>query len=310
MACYLIVGASGYTGSRLARRLLARGHRVRGLVLNADTEIVQELAAQGMSVWTGDITRPESLVGVADGVDYVYNLAARSVLENGLVRKTFVEGNNNLIAVCSRARRVRAYVFASNVAPYGDAGDAWVTEDTPAAPTHPLGEVIVEAEQTIMNLVQQHHFPAIILRVGKVYGPERDLVGDMLNNTLTIFGDGNNFVSHIHIEDLLLVLEHITTQGQPGAIYNVVDDEPVRLRTLYGEIGRRLGMLPPRTFSLEKALHSGIDPSIVGMASASVRMSNARLKHDLGLEPVYPTYQTWLDEKLAVEEDMLAVGSL
>lgn len=310
MACYLIVGASGYTGSRLARRLLAGGHRVRGLVLNADTEVVQELAARGMSVWTGDITRPETLIGVADGVDYVYNLAARSVLENGLVRKTFVEGNNNLIAVCSRARRVRAYVFASNVAPYGDAGDEWVTEDTPVAPTHPLGQVIVEAEQTIMNLVQQHHFPAIILRVGKVYGPERDLIGDMLHHTLTIFGDGSNFVSHIHIEDLLRVLESIVSQGQPGAIYNVVDDEPVRLRTLYGEIGRRLGMLLPRTFSLEKALHSGIDPSIVGMASASVRMTNERLKHDLGLELCYPNYQTWLDEKLAVEADMLTVGAL
>lgn len=301
MACYLIVGAGGYTGSRLAQRLLAKGHRVRGLVLNPDKEVVQQLAAEGMVVWKGDITRPETLVGVTDGVDYVYNLTAKSILSNGAVRKMFVEGNHNLIAACSRARQVRAYVFASNIAPYGDAGEELITEDTSIAPSYPLGEVMAEAEQTVMELVRKHHFPAIILRVGKVYGPQRDFVSEVRNNMLTIFGDGQNFVSCIHIEDLLTVLERIATEGQPGAIYNVVDDEPVRLRHLYGEVRQRLGMLPPRTYSPEKALQSGVDTNIVGIMSASVRMSNARLKHDLKLTFRYPTYRTWLDEQLGLE---------
>src|SRR5262245_12288589 len=85
MGRYLIAGAGGYVGSRLAEYLLAQGHHVRGLVRDTDTEIVQRLAGLGMAVWQGDVTQPESLVGVANGVERVFNLTARFVLENGSV---------------------------------------------------------------------------------------------------------------------------------------------------------------------------------------------------------------------------------
>jgi nucleoside-diphosphate-sugar epimerase len=300
MTCNLVVGAAGYVGSRLAQHLLAKGHRVRGLVRDPEAPVVQELAAQGMVVWTGDVTRPETLIGVADGIDYVYNLTSGSVLSGAELQKTLVEGNQNLIAACSRARRVRAYVFASNVAPYGDAGDTLVSEDTPVAPCCLLGQVMVEAEQTIMNLVRQHHFPAMILRLGRVYGPGRDFIDAVLNNTLTIFGDGSNFVSRIHIDDLLNVLERVVIDGQRGAVYNVADDDPTRMRDFYGEIREQLGMLPPRTYSRHQALLSGIDPTVVEMSAASVRLDNARLKHDLALDLRYPSYRTWLDQQIGM----------
>src|SRR5689334_22271065 len=149
MARYLIAGAAGYIGSRLAEYLLAQGHTVRGLVRNTEQDTVERLAGLGMAVWQGDVTQPESLVGVASGVEHVYNLTSRLVLENGSVRRVFVEGNRNLIAACSRARTVHSYIFTSNAAPYGDQGDTWVSEDAPVLPCYPLGEVMVEAEQAI-----------------------------------------------------------------------------------------------------------------------------------------------------------------
>jgi nucleoside-diphosphate-sugar epimerase len=166
---------------------------------------------------------------------------------------------------------------------------------------------MVEAEQTIMNVVRDHHFPAIILRVGNIYGPQRDFVDAVRNGTLTLIGDGRNYLSHIHIDDLLTALERVVEYGQPGAIYNVADDEPVRSIDLYSEVRQRLGMLPPRTYSSIKALQSGLDPSIVGRTSASVRLSNARLKHDLGLELRYPNYHAWLDEQLGIAQELETV---
>jgi nucleoside-diphosphate-sugar epimerase len=299
MARYLIAGAAGYVGLRLAERLLARGDTVRGLVRDPDREVVDRLASIGMAVWQGDVTQPDSLVGVANGVEYVYNLTSRSVLENGSVRQVFVDGNRNLIAACSRARTVQSYVFASNAAPYGDQGDAWLTEDAPVAPSYPLGEVMVEAEQAILELVRAHHFPAIILRVGTIYGPERDFVDAVLTGTATLIGDGANFVARIHIDDLLTMLDRVALHGQPGAIYNVADDQPARAAELYGEVRQRLGMVPPRLFTKSGALFSGLDPSVVGMASASARLSNARIKQDLNMTLRYPGFRTWLDERLA-----------
>jgi nucleoside-diphosphate-sugar epimerase len=299
MARYLIVGAAGYIGSRLAEQLLARGESVRGLVRDPDDEAVERLAGMGMAVWQGDVTQPESLVGVANGIEYVYNLTSRSVLENGSVRRVFVDGNRNLIAACSRARTIQAYVFAGNAAPYGDQGDDWLTEDAPVAPCYPLGEVMIEAEQAIMELVRAHHFPAIILRVGTVYGPERDFVEAVLSGTATLIGDGANFVARIHIDDLITLLDRVALHGQPGAIYNVADDEPARAAVLYGEVRQRLGMVPPRLFSKAGALFSGLDSSVVGMASASARLSNARIKHDLDVTLRYPSFRVWLDQRLA-----------
>jgi nucleoside-diphosphate-sugar epimerase len=258
-----------------------------------------------MVVWTGDVTRPDTLVGIADGIDYVYNLTSRSVLSNGALRETLVAGNQHLIAACSRARRVRAYIFTSSGAPYGDAGPELVTEDTGVNPCCPLGQVMMEAEQAVMSLVQQHHFPAMILRLGRIYGPERDLLQGVLNHTATIFGDGDNYVSRIHIDDLLAVLEQMPLRGQPGAVYNIADDEPLRLSDLYHEIWQRFGIAPPQPYSREQALRSGLDPTIVEMSSASVRMSNARLKHDLGVNLRYPSYRAWLDEQFrAAEQDI------
>jgi nucleoside-diphosphate-sugar epimerase len=299
MARYLIAGAAGYVGSRLAERLLSRGDAVRGLVRDPDGEAVERLASIGMAVWQGDLTQPDSLIGVANGVEYVYNLTSRSVLENGSVRQVFVDGNRNLIAACSRARTVRSYVFAGNAAPYGDQGDAWLTEDAPIAPCYPLGEVMVDAEQAIIELVLAHRFPAIILRVGTIYGPERDVVDAVLTGTATLIGDGANFVARIHIDDLITILDRVALHGQPGAIYNVADDQPARAAELYGEVRQRLGMVPPRLFTKAGALFSGLDPSVVGMASASARLSNARIKQDLNISLRYPGFRTWLDERLA-----------
>lgn len=296
MGRYLIAGAAGYVGSRLAERLLQQGHWVRGLVRDPDHDTVQRLAGLGMAVWQGDLTQPESLVGVANGVEAVYNLTSHSVLENGSVRGLFVDGNRYLIAACARARTVRTYIFTGNAAPYGDQGDAWLSEDTPAAPAFPLGQALAEAEQAILTLVRAHHFPAIILRVGSIYGPGRDFVEAVQSNTATLIGDGRNFITHIQIDDLLDVLQRLAHDGQPGAIYNVCDDEPVRAGEFYGAIRRHLGMLPPRAFAKAAALASGLDASVIGMASSSARMSNQRLKHELGITLRYPSFQAWLDE--------------
>ena len=301
MAYYLIAGASGYVGSRLAERLLTAGHRVRGLVRNPDTPTVERLAARGMSVWTGDLTRPDTLVGVAESVSAVYNLTSCLVIKNGSLRHTFVDGNQHLIAACSRARSVQAYLFTSNVAAYGDAGATLVSEDHPIAPTHTLGTVMVAAEQTIMQAAREHRFPAIILRCGSIYGPGRDPIDAVVQGVATMYGDGHNFVSHIHIDDLINILVAMPTEGQPGAIYNVGDDQPMRLLELLSEVRQRLGMVPPRTFSPASALAAGLDPAIIGMLTASVRLDSRRLKHDLQLTLRYPSLRTWLDERLPAE---------
>lgn len=162
---------SGYIGSRLAARLLAAGHRVRGLVYSAEDPVVERLAARGMAVWIGDLTRPETIDGVTDEIEVVYNLTNRMPIDgSALLRSLYVDGNQHLIAMSVRARTVRTYIWASSVAPYGDHGEHWVDEDSPIAPSYPLGTILAAAEQTILQAVRAHRFPAMILRMATVYG--------------------------------------------------------------------------------------------------------------------------------------------
>jgi nucleoside-diphosphate-sugar epimerase len=305
MGRYLIAGAAGYTGSRLAERLLARGHAVRALVRDAESDTAQRLAARGAVVWEADLTQPDSLDGVAVGIDHVYNLTSRFVLENGSVRRLYVEGNRNLVAACSRSRTVRSYVFTSSTATYGDRGDEWLSEDSPVSPNHPLAQALADAEQVLLEAARQHAFPAIVVRAGTVYGPERDPIETVRGGTATLIGDGRNFLPHIHVDDLVTVLARLAEDGQPGAIYNAVDDEPLRAAELYGEIRRRLGMVPPRSFPRDAALFAGLDPSVVGVASSSARARNQRVHEELGVTLRYPSYRTWLDERLPSEAPVL-----
>jgi hypothetical protein len=46
-----------------------------------------------------------------------------------------------------------------------------------------------------------------------------------------------------------------------------------------------------------------MDPTVVGMASASTRLSNRRLKEELGITLRYPGFREWLDERFAEEVD-------
>jgi nucleoside-diphosphate-sugar epimerase len=305
MGRYLIAGAAGYTGSRLAEYLLVQGHTVRGLVRDSESDAAQRLAALGAVIWQADLTQPDSLDGVAAGVEHVYNLTSRFVLENGSVHRLYVEGNRNLVAAASRSRSVRSYVFAGNTAVYGDRADEWLSEDSPVMPTFPLAQTLAEAEQVLLETARQHAFPAIVLRCATIYGLERDPLETVRAGTATPIGDGRNFLPHIHVNDLVTILARLAEEGQPGAIYNAVDDEPLRAAELYSAISSRLRLVPPRAFARDAALQAGIDPSVVGVASSSTRVANRRLRQELGITLRYPSYNTWLDEQLPSEAPLL-----
>jgi nucleoside-diphosphate-sugar epimerase len=71
---YLVTGATGFIGGRVARQLLAAGHEV--IALARTPSKAQELVALGVQVHAGDITDKESLRTPMTGVDGVFHIAA------------------------------------------------------------------------------------------------------------------------------------------------------------------------------------------------------------------------------------------
>ena len=73
MAKYLLTGATGFIGGRLARQLVAAGHEIVALV--RAPERAADLAALGVELRRGDVTDRASLRGPMAGVDGVYHVA-------------------------------------------------------------------------------------------------------------------------------------------------------------------------------------------------------------------------------------------
>lgn len=108
---FLIVGASGVLGGETMRRLLERGHRVRGMTRHVRrTRGLEDLGAEPV---VADLTDRASLVRACDGVDRVF-AAAHGLLGRGKNRSEAVDeaGHRSLIEV-AREAGVDRFVYTS-----------------------------------------------------------------------------------------------------------------------------------------------------------------------------------------------------
>lgn len=99
----LVTGACGAIGARLVAELVAAGHEVRGLVL-PDDPWLSRLEGVACDVRAGDVTRPETIAGLCDGVDAVLHLAAVVLSPDpARFRAVNTEGTRNLVREARRA---------------------------------------------------------------------------------------------------------------------------------------------------------------------------------------------------------------
>ena len=169
----LVTGASGFLGRHVAAHLLARGHRVRGLVRPggaAPAEGVEAVAAEGLHDRAG-------IARAVRGADTVVHLAARvHVMRDAAAdplaefRRVNVEGTRTVLEEAIRAG-ARRFLFVSSVKALGEGGERPWTDDTPPAPVDPYGISKLEAERLVRQGADAAGVHAPVLRLPLVYGP-------------------------------------------------------------------------------------------------------------------------------------------
>ncbi len=136
----LVTGATGHVGNVLVRQLLARGERVRAMVLPSDD--LTSLAGLDVEVVEGNVLDPESLDRAMKGVDAVYHLAGIISIAPGdeeLMWRVNVEGVRNVAAAAMRAR-VDRVVHVSSVHAFKRMPDGVVVDERiPLALDNPAG---------------------------------------------------------------------------------------------------------------------------------------------------------------------------
>ena len=277
----LIVGC-GYVGLPLGAELAKQGHEVFGLRRTAAAGT--EMTAAGITPLTADISKPESLARLPGAFDWVADTVSST--QGGLeeYRQVYLEGSRNLIEWLSSAPP-KKFVYTSSTSVYGQTDGSLVRETSVTEPASETGKVLLEAEKLLLTAAQQRKFPAVILRVAGIYGPERGhLFLKYLRNEARLEGKGERIINMIHRDDVAGTIIAALKNGRPGEIYNAVDDEPVRQIHFFRWLSETLGKwMPPAATETESS------QSKRGFTNKKV--SNRRLKMELGYQFKHPTFR-------------------
>jgi nucleoside-diphosphate-sugar epimerase len=277
----LFVFGLGYTARVLARRLAARGDAIAGTARTPEQASV--LAAAGITAFV--FARDHALPPHA--LDGTTHLLASIPPDD--VGDPALDLHAADIA-CLPDFAWAGYLSTTGV--YGDRGGDWVDEDSALLPTGARGQRRVAAEAGWQALKGQG-LPAHIFRLAGIYGPGRSAFDQLRAGTARRIVKPGQVFSRIHVDDIATVLEASIAKPQPGAIYNVCDDDPAPPQDVVTFAASLLGMAPPPEIPFADAATT-MSPMALSFFADNKRVSNRRIKDELGVTLAYPDYRTGL----------------
>jgi nucleoside-diphosphate-sugar epimerase len=277
----------GYTALALARCLAAEGWRIAGTTRAPDKQA--RLAAAGFDVHLFDRDRPleDPAVAIA-GASHVLTSIPPDEAGDPVLAHHLAD-----LRQCATMAWV-GYLGTTGV--YGDRAGAWVDEAAAVAPTMPRTRRRVAAE----NHWLASGLPVHVFRLAGIYGPgpgRNALAAVRTGSARRIVKPGQVF-GRVHVEDIAQVLRASIARPNPGAIYNVADDEPAPPQDVIAFACALLGVAPPPEVPYEQA---ELSPMARSFYADSRRVCNERIKRELGVKLRYPTYRDGLRAILAAE---------
>jgi nucleoside-diphosphate-sugar epimerase len=182
----------------------------------------------------------------------------------------------------------RKVVYLSTIGVYGDHGGAWVDESTPPLATFERTRQRLAAEQAWTDTM---HSEVAILRLAGIYGPGRNALVTLRAGTARRIIKPGQVFNRIHADDIASAIMAAIHHGSSG-IFNVCDDEPAPPQDVIAYAAKLMGVAPPAEEPFETAEMSAMARSFY---ASSARVSNAKLKRELGVTLAYPTYREALD---------------
>ncbi|GMG84927.1 SDR family oxidoreductase [Paralimibaculum aggregatum] len=273
----------GYSAQALSRRLAPQGWRIIGTTRSAaKAEAIRASGAEPL-LWPG--------APVAEA------LAAASHLLVSAAPGP--EGDPVLAAlgpeIAAAAPRLAWAGYLSTTGVYGDRAGGWVDEGSDCRPATARGRARLAAERA---WGQVPGLPLHIFRLAGIYGPGRGPFAKVRAGTARCIVKPGQVFSRIHVADIASALAASIARPNPGAVYNICDDEAAPPEAVIAHAARLLGLPPPPDEPFESA---AMTPMARSFYAESKRVSNARLREELGVALAYPSYREGLAALLAAE---------
>ncbi|MDU8942344.1 SDR family oxidoreductase [Ovoidimarina sediminis] len=283
----LLTLGHGYSAAALARRLRPDGWSVIGSTRSP--EKAERLASDGVEpvLWPGD----GDISGAIERATHILISAAPGddgdPVLNALGKR-----------IAANAGHIEWLGYLSTTGVYGDHGGGWVDETTPLTPSTKRGLQRVDAEAGWQALASAHGLPLHIFRLAGIYGPGRGPFSKVRNGTARRIVKEGQVFSRIHVDDIAQVLAASIARPDPGAVYNLCDDDPAPPQDVIAHAATLLGVPLPPEVHFEDA---DLSPMAKSFYAESKRVRNDRIKTELGVQLIHPDYRSGLSALLAAE---------
>ncbi len=306
----LITGGTGFIGTRLAQRCLARGDDVTVLGReNTEAEAANAhlLREKGVEVVLGSMDEADKLKQVVEGKDQIFHLAAaqhEAHMPDDYFRSINVEGTRQLMEAALESG-VKSIVHGSTIGVYGIL-DGVITEESPLNPDNIYGVTKLEGERLALSYADR--IPVTAIRISETYGPgDRRLLKLFKGIKKGVFfniGAGENLHHLVYVDDLISgFFKAAETEQARGEVFLLVGEKPVTTNEMVNTIADAVGAQAPKTripmapmwalaFVMEKTMKPlGLKPPLhrrrMDFFKKSFRFDHSKARKMLGYEPAY-----------------------
>lgn len=274
----------GFSADALARILLPQGWRIIGTTRSEDNAARLHQAGIEPRIWPGADMRP-----ALEAATHLLISAAPD--ENGDPVLAQLQAE-----IAARAGQFTWVGYLSTTGVYGDHAGDWVDETTALTPATKRGIARVQAEAAWAAIPD---LPLHIFRLAGIYGPGRGPFAKVRDGSARRIIKPGQVFSRTHVADIAQVLAASIARPNPGAIYNVCDDDPAPPEDVIGYAAELLGLpLPPA----QDFATAEMTPMARSFYAESKKVRNDRIKDELGVRLIYPDYRRGLQALLAQED--------
>jgi predicted dehydrogenase/nucleoside-diphosphate-sugar epimerase len=246
----LVLGGTGFIGQELIRQLLAAGYGVRAMVRGSGLAL-RTLASDRLEIVAGDVRNKADLEKAISGVEFVYHLARAQEKTWEEYVKNEIEPTRLVGEICLAANVKRLIYTGTIDSYYAGAKAGIITETTPLdrdiGRRNYYARAKAASEAILTEMHQKQRLPLVIFRPGIVIGqhgnPFHWGVGRFSENICEVWGDGNNTLPFVLVEDVAVALiRGIEVPGIEGHFYNLIDAPLATANDYLDELQRRAGI--------------------------------------------------------------------
>lgn len=304
MATILITGGTGTIGKSLTRFLTAKQHQV--IIMTRYSR--EGTAAVSYAAW--DPAKETIDIDAVQKADYIINLAGAGVADKRWSKKRKAEIVNSRVqsaallvkALQENTNKVKAVISMAGIGWYGDdkkraADQPFFSEGDPADEGF-LGDTCVKWENAIKPVTALNK-RLVIFRTGMVLSNEGGALTEFKKpvkaGIAPIFGNGDQVVSWIHIDDLCRLMLYVINDERKQGEYNAVAPNAVTSKQLILTLARKM----KGRFFIPVYIPSFVLKLMVGEVSIellkSTRVSSEKISNS-GFQFQFPTLEVALDD--------------